>query len=181
MKKLLFGAAAAALISSPAMAAPTASDDFAVVAAVQFECSVDDPETVFFGLLDIEEDSGADALLLSDDRYVERQRIWASCNYPTSITLEATPMTNLFFVNDGPDAEDFTDVLHYRLRMRADDNDDFQEVNLRTVDDSAQSVFQPDAFHNRAVLRTVINANDNPQRPLAGIYLGIAEVTLGAI
>lgn len=181
MKKLLLGAAAAALISTPAMADPSASDTFLVGAAVQPECSVDDPDPVFFGLLEIEEDSGSDALLLTEDRYVERQRIWASCNYPTSITLSAIPMFNLLQANDGPDAEDFTDVLHYRLRMRADDNDDFSEVNLRTIDESTSSEFQPDAFHNRAVLRTVINANDNPARPLAGIYLGIAEVTLGAI
>ncbi|MEL7445025.1 MAG: hypothetical protein AAGK02_04345 [Pseudomonadota bacterium] len=181
MKKLLLAAAATALISTPALAGPTASDTFLIGAGVQAECSVDDPDTVNFGLLDIEEDSGSDALLLSEDRYVERQRIWASCNYPTSITLDAIPMINLLQSNDGPDAEDFTDVIHYRLRMRADDNDDFAEVNLRTIDESTSSEFQPDAFHNRAVLRTVINANDNPERPLAGIYLGIAQVTLGAI
>ncbi|MEP0191736.1 MAG: hypothetical protein ABJP70_14050 [Erythrobacter sp.] len=181
MKKLTLAAAATALVATPAMADPTASDTFLVGAAVQAECSVDDPDAVVFGLLDIEEDSGADALLLSEDRYVERQRIWASCNYPTSITLEAIPMVNLFQTNDGADAEDFTDVIHYRLRMRADDNDDFAEVNLRTIDENSSSVFQPDAFHNRAFLRTVINANDNPARPLAGIYVGVAQVTLGAI
>ena len=181
MKKLVLATAATALFAAPAMAAPTASDTFLVGAGVQAECSVDDPDAVVFGLLDIEEDSGADALLLSEDRYVERQRVWASCNYPTSITLEAAPMVNLFQTNDGADAEDFTDVIHYRLRMRADDNTDFAEVNLRTVDESSSSVFQPDAFHNRAFLRTVVNANDNPLRPLAGIYLGVARVTLGAI
>ena len=181
MKKVLLAAAAAAVFTTPAMAAPSASDTFLVGAGVQPECSVDDPDTVVFGLLDIEEDSGSDALLLSEDRYVERQRIWASCNYPTNITLEALPMANLLQVNDGPDAEDFTDRIHYRLRLRADDNDDFSEVNLRTIDGPFSSEFQPDAFHNRAVLRTVINANDNPLRPLAGIYLGIARVTLGPI
>lgn len=181
MKKVLFAAGAVALMSSPAMAAPSASDTFLVAAGVQLECSVDDPDTVFFGALDIEEDSGADALLLTEDRYVERQRIWASCNYPTSITLEAAPMVNILQANDGPDAGDFQDFLHYRLRLRANNNTDFTEVNHRTIDGPSSSEFQADAFHNNAVLRTVVNANDNPLRPLAGIYVSVATVTLGAI
>ncbi len=184
MKKLLMaGALGAAFAASPAAAqSATASDDFGVVALVQFECSVDDPETVFFGFLDIEEDSGSDALSLTENRYVERQRIWTSCNYPASITLEGDAMQNFLQTNDGPDADDFTDELQYRLRLRADDNTDFATVEHRTADGSATTVAQTGAFHNRAVLRTVINVNDQESpRPLAGFYAAVATVTLGAI
>lgn len=183
MKKLLFTTAAfaAAAAATPAMAAPTDIQGFFVTAGVQAECSVEDPDNVNFGLLSIEEDAGPDALLLEEQRYVERQRIWTSCNYPTSITLAAVPMQNVVQANDGPDAGDFTDVLHYRLRLRANNNTDFTEVNLRTIDSTIETEFQSDAFHNNAVLRTVVNRNDNPLRPLAGPYVGFAVVALGII
>ena len=182
MKKYVLAASIAALVSSPAFAGSPARDTFTIEASVPLECSVDDPVNVNFGELAVINDSGAGALLLEENRFVERQRIWVSCNYPTTITLEGQPMENTTNRVVGPEAAQFTDQLNYRLRLRASGNGTpFSDLELRTVDNSSVSETPGTAFHNRAQLRTVINTNDLDKRLLAGDYQATATITVGAI
>lgn len=182
MKKIMLATVAAAIVSTPAMAAPNDSESFTLGARIQLECSVEDPETVRFGRLDINEDPGADALLLAPGRYDSGQQIWSSCNYPTDITITGEPMANIDQANDGADAGDFQDFLHWRMTWRPSGAIDFLQVNHRTVNGNPSTTrTQTDAFHNDALLNTAISSDDNTLRPLAGRYRAIATVSLGAI
>ncbi|WP_156472080.1 spore coat protein U domain-containing protein [Sphingorhabdus sp. M41] len=184
MKKLLMVAiATAAMTATPAMAADSDSKNFRIRANVQPECSVADPQNVNFGNLAIERAPGSGALLLTTAFDNDFQNIWTSCNYAAKITLTSTNggMTTTE-VNDGPDAADFTDTIHYNLSLRPSDGNAFSPVFLTT----GQGVFtrfrdQTDAFHDDAVLRTTITQAFNPLRPLAGRYTDTAVVSVGPI
>ncbi|RJY09198.1 hypothetical protein [Aurantiacibacter aquimixticola] len=183
MKKLILAGAGAvvAFSSTPALADPTASEDLDISATVLPECSLADLSPVDFGNLAIDTASGPDALLLTGDRYDSGQQTWTSCNYAATITISGTPMENQDQVNDGPDAGDFTDELHYRITWRSDNANDFLQANLRTTDGSSVSRAQNGAFHNNAIVNTALTVSDNPLRPLSGTYTATATLTLGAI
>jgi hypothetical protein len=183
MKKLLLATAVVPFVfaATAAGAADTSSEDLEINAVVLQECSLADLAPVNFGTLAIDTAAGPNALLLTGTRQDSGQQAWTSCNYAATITIEGQAMENLDQQNTGPDSGDFTDKLNYRITWRPDNNNDFLQANLRTVNGSVVSRAQQGAFHNNAIITTALVTEDNPQRPLAGTYTAVATLTLGAI
>lgn len=186
MKKILLAAVAAtSLMSAPAFAAPLDLKAFAITANVQAECSLEALSDVNFGQLAIETDPGAGALRITGNEN-SAQRAWASCNYPVTIRLRSLlGGLRTAQLNDGPDSADFTNRINYRLSLSPSNGSAFIGAELVTdntggINQTIDAV-QPDAFHDRAVVRVRVLRADNPLRPLAGTYADVATITLGAI
>lgn len=186
MKKLLIAAMmSSAFIATPALADGDDSDDFDVTASVLQECSLENPTDVVFGDLTINEEPGADALLITENES-DTQRVWASCNFAAPILLASQNggLENEDQVNDGPDADDFADVIHYRMSIEPSDGTAFSGGELQTSVDgtTTETLSQTDAFHDRARLRLrILRADQDGNRPLSGDYSDVATVALGAI
>lgn len=183
MKKILAVAvASAALISGPVLAADSDSNSFDVTATVLPECSIEDPQNVNFGNISINQDPGADALLINQEFHNNNQNIWVSCNYGARMTISSQ---NGGLVNpepnDGPDSGDFTNVIEYRASMTASANNAFLTTHLFTHSGTSGSRVNADAFHDNARLRVYIFQGDNPLRPLAGSYNDVATVAVGPV
>lgn len=186
MKKILsLAVASTALMAAPAYAVDGAGDsdsqDFDITANVQQECSVEDPENVDFGTIAIDEAPGAGALLAISGRTTLRQNVWVSCNYGASMSLSSGPMTTTE-VNDGPDAADFTDVIHLRMGITASDGTAFNRMFFDTLTKTGDSKTNADAFHDNAEIAVVLNTLDfQGRRPLAGQYTATATLSVGPI
>jgi len=184
MKKLIIAAmASTAFIATPALADPDDTDQFQITANIAQECSLQNPQAVNLGTLVIDEEPGENALTLDQNRSSDQQ-VFASCNYGATIGLASTNGGLLnSTANDGPDAEDFTNRLNYRLLMIPSDGEAFARAEMRTVDSGTarDDETQTDAFHDNATLRVRVLQSENQLRPLSGSYTDTAIVSLGAI
>jgi type 1 fimbria pilin len=187
MKKIIFAAlAATTMLATPAFAAPTDSRDLDLSARVRTECSLENPNNVNLGSLSIIRTPGSDALTLDGNSAVEKQNIWASCNYATSLELVTTNggLTSDNIDNNGPDAADFTDVIEYRMELRPSDATAWEPVVMRTafegpLGDVSQT--SPGPFHDNAELNFQVLDEDNPLRPVADTYSDTVVINLGAV
>jgi len=183
MKKLIGASVLAiAMTSTAAYADEDDTDTFEISATVQQECSLENPDDVSYGALSIDEDAGETALLLTTDFDNRFQDVWASCNFPTNITIstENNGLVNQDQTNNGPDATDFTDELEYRVFFQAQNIDDVFYVTAQNPSNRTKAQ-QP--FHELAQIRTVIQGpdGDNPNRPLAGTYVDRVTIALGPL
>ncbi|GAB5352541.1 Csu type fimbrial protein [Qipengyuania sp. 483] len=181
MKKLVFATMSAALFSTAAYAGDTDSQSFTISANILPECSVEAPKDVNFGNLAINEDPGESALEGTFGRRTQTQNIWVSCNYGADMAIAAESMTT-DEANDGPDADDFTNVIPVRMGLEASDGTSFRKMFFDSLTKEGDSKTNTDAFHDRAKLSVVVNQEDlKGKRPLAGAYSSTATVNLGAI
>ena len=189
MNKFAFIAVAAAMVSTSAFAAPTDSQSLTVTATVAPECSIGDPTDVNFANVIINQDPGANALLINSQSgggtQNNTQPLWVSCNYgaQTKITSTNGGLVNPE-PNDGNDKDDFTNVIEYRVSLTAGSNQAFQTHHLFTKDGGAgvsSTRCNTDAFHDKASLRVYIFNGDNPLRPLSGAYTDTVTLSLGAV
>ena len=183
MKKIVMAALAstAALAATPAMAANTDSKDFTIRANVAQECSVEDPDNVNFGRIAIDRAPGSGALLVTQGRQTLRQSVWVSCNYGADMAMTSDSMSTTE-INDGPDADDFTDVIPLRMGITASDGTAFNRMFFDTKTKSGDSKTNADAFHDLAEIAVVLNPADlDGKRPLAGRYSTVATLSVGPI
>ncbi len=180
-KFALLVAASAAITASAASAGDTATDTFLISASIQPECSLEDPQDVDFGNLAINENSGETALQGVFGRRNNTQNIWVSCNYGADMSVSSGPMIT-DEVNDGPDSEDFTDVIHLRWGLEASDGEAFRKMFFDTKTKTGNSKTNADAFHDDAILSVNVNDQDlGGLRPLAGDYSAVATINLGSV
>jgi spore coat protein U-like protein len=182
VKKLLaIAIASTAIVSVPAFAAESDSNSFDVTATVQPECSIEDPDSVNFGNIAINQDPGASALTINQEFHNSNQSLWVSCNYGAKMTISTQNggLTNPV-LNDGPDAGDFTNVIEYRASLSSAGNK-FLTTHMFTNQGTVFSRTNTDAFHEEANLRVYIYQGDNPLRPLAGTYSDVATVAVGPV
>jgi type 1 fimbria pilin len=181
MKKIILMAAIAttAMTATPAFAASSDSKNFTIRAAVAQECSIQDPENINFGRIEIDRAPGAGALLVTQGRKTVRQNVWVSCNYDGAVmSLTSSSMTS-DAVNDGPDAADFTDVIPLRMGI---DAPAIAKMFFDTKTKTGDSKVNADAFHENAELSVVLNPLDlDGKRPLAGRYSAVATLAVGPV
>lgn len=183
MKKLvaLAFASSMAMSATSAMAANTDTEEFKITAKVKQECSIEDPKNVNFGKISIDKSAGAGALLVTQGRTTHRQNIWVSCNFGADMAMTSGPMTTSE-VNDGPDAADFTDVIHLRMGIEASDGTAFAKMFFDTLTKTGDSKTNADAFHDNAKISVVFNPLDLAgKRPLAGKYSTVATLSVGPV
>ena len=183
MKKFVMAALASsvAMSATPAFAAPNDSQDFEITANIQQECSVEDPANVNFGTLAIDEAPGSGALQVTQGRTTLRQNVWVSCNYGADMAMSSGPMTTTE-VNDGPDAGDFTDVIHLRMGIDPSTPNAFRRMFFDTKTKTGDFKTNADAFHENAQISVVFNKDDlDGKRPLAGDYTAVATLRVGPI
>lgn len=183
MKKLIFAAASASLIATPAFAASSDTKSFDITASVAPECSMEAPSTVTLGALPINEDPGAGALLLTATPKSATQSIWVSCNYVTNITFESA---NRALVNPGTvtDTANFTNKLNYGLQFEPTTAGAFNGSTSHKprVQANPRVFTQTKEFHDQAKLSVTLEAlNVNNKRPIAGAYTDTFTITLGTV
>ncbi len=185
MKKFLFAAAAStALLATPAFAqSATDSQDIAVNAVVQQECSLANPTDVTFPVVNINEGAGANALLLKNGSQAQSQSVWVSCNYAAKISAASANggllnAAGASLVNT--DSADFTNLIEYRIKLTATDSS-FPTLDFRTNGAGQSSVNAAGAFHNNATLEVRIDRDDTAKRPVAGTYSDVATITVGPV
>ncbi|PWG02223.1 hypothetical protein [Sphingosinicella humi] len=184
MKKILIAAVAStALIATPAFAGPTDSQALNVSGTVNQECSIAAPAAVNFPTVNINEGAGANALLLKNGSQAQSQNIYVSCNYAAKVgassqnggLLNAAGAT---LAENDPD--DFTNVIHYRVKLDATDNS-FPVLDFRTRLEAGDSVNAAGAFHNNALLEVRIDRDDTAKRPVAGAYTDVTVLSAGPV
>jgi hypothetical protein len=184
MKKLLIAAAAStALISTSAIAGPTDSQALNVTGTVQQECSLAAPAAVNFATVNINEGAGPDALLLKNGSQAQTQNIYVSCNYAAKVGASSQNggLTNAAGAAlAANDASDFTNVIHYRVKLDATDNS-FPILDFRTRLEAGDSVNAAGAFHDNAALEVRIDRDDTAKRPVAGSYSDVTVLSLGPV
>jgi|SRR5690606_6195797 len=184
MKKILLAATAATVaISSPALAASTDTATLNVSGTVQNECSIAAPTAVNFSTVNINEGAGANALLLRNGSQAQTQNIYVSCNYTTSIKAESQNggLLNAAGADVAAnDQQDFTNKIHYRVKLTATDNS-FPVLDFRTRLEASDSVTAGGAFHNNAALEVRIDRDDTAKRPVAGTYTDVTTITVGTV
>lgn len=183
MKKVIFAALGASLISTPAFAASTDSQAFDITASVAPECSMEAPATVTLGALSIDEDPGAGALLLDSVASSSSQSVWVSCNYITDITFESA---NKALVNSGTvtDTTNFTNKIYYGLQFEPTTSGAFNGSTSHKprVQPNPRVFTQTKEFHDQAILSVTLEAlNVNNKRPIAGDYTDTFTITLGTV
>jgi type 1 fimbria pilin len=183
MKKIVLAALASsvALSATPALAAPSDSQNFDITANIQQECSVEDPANVDFGTLAINQAPGSGALQVTQGLTNKFQDVWVSCNYGADMAMSSGPMTTTE-VNDGPDSADFTDVIHIKMGIDPSDGTAFRRMFFDTLTKTGDSKTNADAFHDQAKIKVVFNPADlGGKRPLAGAYTAVATLSVGPI
>lgn len=169
------------MVSTPAFAAPTDSQGFDINATVLPECSIQNPADVELGNLAINEDPGADALLLSQRITSDTQNIWISCNYTTQISMLSA---NKGLVTQSPVTDSqFTNKINYRVRLLPSVEGRFNGANSwATFTQNPKVLPQDHEFHDNASLSIEIPnyeyGNQN-KRPVAGDYTDTVTITLG--
>lgn len=185
MKKFLLAAAASsALISAPAFADASDDSTLLVTAEVQPECSIEGLDAKNFGDLSINEEPGANALLLSGEQADPGTDFtWVSCNYGTTITLSS--QNGGLMTESGDelfDQADFTNMIDYRLVLTNNRNGGLlPTVRLITNGEDSDSALVGGAFHEEAEVNIDIFNGDNAKRPIAGDYTDVATITLGPV
>lgn len=184
MKKLALAAAAVSfVVATPAFAADTASKDFKIKATVPSECSLEKPANLNFDI-DIDKSAGPDALLMTASES-NTQQFWMSCNYAAAITVDAGQLVNDAGANIAAnDAADFTNVLVYDLALEnqtKSNSGPFQKIAMKVAADSTKSTTPQGAFHENANLGIQIKTANNPKRPVAGDYVAVTTISLGAV
>lgn len=184
MKKLLaIAAASTVLISAPAFAQSTDSQDLAISATVAPECSIANPNDVSLNI-SINQNAGTGALLMTQNAN-NSQNIWTSCNYAAQIKIDGAPLMNAAGASVAAnDAANFTNKLNYVLTFEPPAaGGPFSKLTLNTRVGNTTSQTPAGAFHQNAKLGVTIPSDsaNNPLRPVAGTYTSTAVITLGAI
>ncbi|WP_199504844.1 hypothetical protein [Qipengyuania sp. YIM B01966] len=184
MKKLLVAAiTSTAFISTAAVAGPTDSQALNVSGTVQQECSLAAPTAVTFSTVNINEGAGANALLLRNGSQAQTQNIYVSCNYTAAIGTSSQNggLLNAAGANVAAnDAADFTNKIHYRVKLTATDNS-FPVLDFRTLLEAGDRVNAAGAFHDNAALEVRIDRDDTAKRPVAGTYTDVTVLSLGPV
>jgi len=169
-------------IAAPAFAqSETSSESFTISAEVPEVCAMADINDVDLGELEINRNSGSEALSLVSNATGSSNDFWISCNDATTLTLSSANqgMRNTSRgAPTGDDADLFTNKIFYNLRLLnfTDANRSAQPV-LRT--DRAASTSVPGTEIHREVTASVtILRDDNPLLLLAGEYEDTATVEI---
>lgn len=184
MKKIIVALVATSMLSAPAFADDTDTQDFVINANVEQECSLENPTDFNLGALQINTDPGPDALLLTATA-TDTQDIWMSCNYPADISLEAENRT-LLNSNTVTDTAQFTNRLNYRVALQPSNGTAFDGFNSWApfVQPQPTTRTQTAEFHDNATLTVTMPhfeyGNQN-RRPIAGDYTDTVTITLGTI
>lgn len=108
-----------------------------------------------------------------------------SCNYAAAITVDAGQLVNAAGANIAAnDAADFTNVLVYDLALEnqtKSNSGPFQKIAMKVAADSTTSTTPQGAFHENANLGIQIKTANNPKRPVAGDYVAVTTISLGAV
>lgn len=183
LRTALAAAASTALFSTSAIAGSTDSQALNVTGTVQQECSLAAPAAVNFATVNINEGAGANALLLKNGSQAQSQNIYVSCNYAAKVGASSqnggltNPAGSALVLTD---PNDFTNVIHYRVKLAATDNS-FPVLELRTVSEAGDSVNAAGAFHDNAALEVRIDRDDTAKRPVAGNYSDVTVLSLGPV
>lgn len=183
MKKIVFAAVAASLISTPAFAASTDTKDFDINARVTPECSMENPSNINLGSLPIDRAPGPNALKLTQVVSSSEQEVWVSCNYTTSIFI-TTDNRALKTTETVTDTAQFTDTIHYGVKFAPKTSGSFQgSLSWKPrVQPVTGEWVQTKEFHDQAVISvTLEQLNVNNKRPVAGAYTDTVYITLGTV
>lgn len=178
MKKLLFAAAAATVVTSPAYAAP-ASDSFVVNGDVVATCVMESVPDIALNTLSIATTADAGALLLNGNEAQTGTKFYVSCNQNNTLTLSGSALKNTArpFV-PGVDDPSFTDTINYKVTAV-----NYQTTGTQPSWSSLAGASGPNSrapLHRQVQMTASIPSNDNTKRPLAGNYKATVTVTVTA-
>jgi spore coat protein U-like protein len=182
MKKILF-VSAAMLAATPAFAAPSATDDFAVTAAVAKACTMENIADINLGNLPIRLTAGADALKINGNTTGSAGLFYLSCNDTNSMTIVSA--NNGRLVNqtrslDSGDDPTYTDRLRYRLFAVNYRNSGGQPGFIGGTPQNQTGT--RGAIHRQInMTASVLQSTDDHLRPLAGNYQDTVTVTVTTI
>lgn len=182
MKKIAFVAAAAALLSTPAMAAPSDTESFDINASIPETCTMEGINDINLGEISINTTAGSNALLINTLLDTETAGdFWLSCNENNRMSFSQTNgvLKNLDrSVAPGDDAG-FKDTINYVVNA----------VNYRNgllqpgcVSGLGCSTATRGAVHRQIDMRASVSAiGQGGLRPLAGNYQDTVTVTVTTI
>lgn len=181
MKKLLLAASAAALVATtPAVAAPTDSDDFIINATVENACTMQNINDINLGNIAVNLTAGASALLINSNTSANSNSFWLSCNDDNTLTIDADAvMTGSRGLLPGDDAG-FKNTINYRVTannyLNSGPQPGFASVGGLTPTASRG------AAHRTVTMQAQVLATDNTDaRPVSGNYTATVEVTVSTI
>lgn len=186
MKKIIIGAATAALFSTSALAGPSDTQDFDINATVTPECSMESPGNIDLGALSIDEDPGEGALLLDNPSPSDPVNMFISCNTDATFSVN-TLNRRLLTTSPVTDTDQFTNSIRYDIRLTPDRTTNFGGLGSYkprvqapgAVGTSSQPTGE---FHANYELVVGFEApNVNNKRPVAGTYTETVTFTIAAI
>lgn len=186
MKKFVLAASAAAMIAAtPAFAAPSDTESFAINATVEKACTMQGINDINLGNLPIDLAAGPNALLINGTAQGVTSNFWVSCNDTNSMTLAADPYMQGSRTLQSGDDSSFTDRINYRVSaegyrgtaaLSASGPSYLSATNTYSFNGTPRA-----AIHREISMRARVVAVDNTLRPLAGTYTANVVVTVSTI
>lgn len=176
MKKLLLAVTAASIMSSPAFAAPNASDPFVINGTVLETCTMQNVNNVNLGTLAINTGAGATALLLSANDTGNTNTFWVSCNAPNTMNITGPAELQGSRVKTAADDASFTDKLKYHVTA----NNYLTSGTQPSLDAGVSTPKSRAPLHRQVSMTASVLTSDNPLRPLAGNYTATVTVEVTA-
>lgn len=189
MKKIVIAALAASAFATPALANPSATDSFDVIAHVAKHCTMEGLSDIDMGGLSVNETAGANALLLNSDSSHFGNQAWLSCNDTNAMSISfsggAVPLLRSVSRNFVPGVDDpgFKDTINYRLNVHNYRSSGTQPFCMSTGTPGCHLVAQPrGAVHRQIQFQAQVLASENQDaRPLADTYKDTVTVTVSTI
>lgn len=182
MKKFALAMAAAAVVSTPAFAADTATDDFVINASIPETCTMEGISDINLGEISISTNAGSGALLINTllDTGTAGE-FWLSCNENNQMSFSRTNgvLKNMTRSLSPGDDAGFKDTINYAVNA----------VNYRNgfvqpgcVSGLPCLSLSRGAIHREINMRASVSGiGQNGLRPLAGNYQDTVEVTVTTI
>lgn len=187
MKKFLFAAAAmTAMAGTPALAAPSDSDTFAINASVAKTCTMENIADINLGTLNVNTNAGAGALFLTDVQDGETNSVYISCNDTNSMTITSANSGRLVTSTPLTGADSgFKNTLNYSLAADGYRNGGLlnQPLFRRTLFGLVQlnNGASRGALHRQVDFDVLVDPLNNlDARPVAGLYTDTVTVTVTA-
>lgn len=178
MKKLLLAVTAASIMSSPAFAAPSATDSFVVNGTVPDTCTMQDVNNVNLGSLSISTTAGSGALLLSGDASGNTNTFWVSCNKTNTMSITGPAELQGSRAKTIFDDASFTDKLKYSVTANNYVTGGGAQPTL--IAGASTSQTRAPLHHTVSLTAAVTQALNPGVRPLAGNYTATVTVTVTA-
>lgn len=184
MKKLALVAAAAAMISTPAFAAPSDSESFDINASIPETCTMEGINDINLGEISINTAAGSNALLINSLLDTGKAgNFWLSCNENNRMTFtqaNGVLKNQTRSVGSGDDAG-FKDTINYVVNA-VNYKSGFFALQPGCISGVGCASANRGAIHRKIDMRASVSAiGQNGLRPLAGEYQDTVTVTVTTI